>query len=225
MEKTEFLNRLTQAIEYLKNNGKARKQEEIAELTGVAQPHVASALKGDPKRLTKGFLKKFAAAYADLINEEWLIEGKGQMEKPDKNTRPHIVSSSVAAGFMDAISKGEYNPELCRMIPWINNYDFTVEVSGDSMFPVLMDGDILACRRLTDRLNLPIGHICVFDTLGGAMVKELASVNHETVTLHSVNPRHHDFDVRHEDVISVALVVGYVRDVEHWQYPDFNDTY
>lgn len=225
MDKKPIFERFLQSIEYLKNKGKIHKQQDIADAVGISKSHMSDVMKDRGGKFSVEFLKKFATAYSDLINEEWLIEGKGQMEMPEKDMRPHVTNNSAAAGFIDAISKGEYNPKLCRMIPWINNYDFTVEVSGDSMYPVLMDGDILACRRLTDRLNLPIGHVCVFDTLGGPMVKELASVNPETVTLHSVNPSHPDFDVRHEEIISVALVVGYVRDMEHWVYPEFDTDY
>lgn len=220
MDKNDFLIRITQAVEYLKNKGKARKHEEIAETMGIARSHVTAALKGDPKRLTKGFLKKFAAAYSDFINEKWLLEGAGAMEKPDDSLRPHVATTSAAAGFMDAISQGEFNPELCAFVPWLNDYDFTITVKGDSMAPLLLDGDILACRRLTDRLDPPVGKICVFDTQGGAMVKVLLSVNEESVTLHSINPRHADFDVAHADIISTALVVGYIRDMEGWYDSD-----
>ena len=54
--------RLLQALEYLHNNGKALTQQEIAEATGIKQPNVSEDIKGKSARMTKGFLKKFAAA-------------------------------------------------------------------------------------------------------------------------------------------------------------------
>ena len=89
MNKEQAFERLTQSVEYLKDNGKARNQTEMADLMGVRQPHLASALNGDFKRLTEGMLCKFAAAYSDYINEEWLLTGEGEMAAPDKSMRPH----------------------------------------------------------------------------------------------------------------------------------------
>ena len=96
MDKDQAFARLTQAVEYLKDNGQARTQMDMAALMGVRQPHLASALNGDYKRLTEGFLRKFAAAYSDYINEDWLLDGKGQMEKADRrSTRPHIPADKA----------------------------------------------------------------------------------------------------------------------------------
>lgn len=182
---------------------------------GVRQPHLASALNGDYKRLTEGFLRKFAAAYSDYINEDWLLEGKGQMEKADRrSTRPHIPADKavVAAGFVGS-AIGSVQEDECEVrpvmapFPW---YDFTIEVSGDSMEPTLQDGDIIACEWLHGSTEFVHNRIYVLDTAEGAVVKRVERKGN-TLHCHSDNLEYPDFDVPVDIVLRSARVVGLVR--------------
>ncbi|MCM1369856.1 MAG: hypothetical protein NC204_05730 [Candidatus Amulumruptor caecigallinarius] len=211
MDKQQAFARLTKAVEYLKDNGKARNQSEIAELIGVLQPHVSSALRGDAKRLTENFLRRFADAYSDLLNKDWLLTGEGRMEKPSKDMRPHYPAT-VSAGFLGDVSTvTEADVEMLPKIAQIHkDYDFTINVQGDSMNPVLFDGDTLACRNLNRGDELIPGNIYVFDTkTDGAVVKTYLSETKSLIRLHSENPKYKDFSIPKED-IGVAEVVGHV---------------
>lgn len=210
MDKDKAFVRFKQAIEYLKDNGQARIQENMAALMGVRQPHLASAIKGDHKRLTEGLLKKFAAAYSDYINEEWLLTGEGSMEVPDKSLRPHY-DAKASAGFMDGVSEGKMSAEFRAMAIPLLGYDFSIDAKGDSMMPRIEDGDTLLCRVANDRLNPPIGKICVIDTKDGVVVKEIKSANQESLTLHSLNPAYRDYDIDLDIILGIAEVVGLVR--------------
>lgn len=210
MDKEKALERLTQAVEYLKNKGKARKHEEISEKIGIARTSVTAALKGDKRRLTETFLRKFAKAYAELISGEWLVNGTGQMQTPDPSLRPHFTENTAAAGF-STISMPEFSPQMIREMPWLGNYDFTIQINGDSMEPEFHTGDIVTCRRISDRLNLPVGKVCVFDTSDGPVIKMLRAVSDDSITLHSLNPAYRDFTLAPENVISISLVTGLVR--------------
>lgn len=211
--------RLIQAVEYLRNNGKARTHQEIADLMGARQPHVTSAINGDPKRLTKGFLKRFAAAYSDYIDEDWLLTGDGRMEKPDRrNSRPHIPAdkATVSAGLIgtaiNSVQDGECEIRPL-MIPF-QRYDFTIEVKGDSMLPTLQDKDVIACQWITDINQLNPSKIYVVDTKDGAVVKRL-TIQGDEFLCHSDNPapEYEDFTVPAASVLKVARVVGVVREL------------
>lgn len=217
MDKDQAFARLTQAVEYLKDNGQARTQMDMAALMGVRQPHLAAALNGDYKRLTEGFLRKFAAAYSDYINEDWLLDGKGQMEKADRrSTRPHIPADKavVAAGFVGSAigsvqeSECEVRPVMAPF-PW---YDFTIEVSGDSMEPTLQDGDIIACEWLPRDAEYKKGKIYVLDTNEGAVVKRITN-DGNVIHCHSDNPKYKDFIVDVDSILRIARVVGFVREL------------
>ena len=217
MDKDQAFARLTQAVEYLKDNGQARTQMDMAALMGVRQPHLAAALNGDYKRLTEGFLRKFAAAYSDYINEDWLLDGKGQMEKADRrSTRPHIPADKavVAAGFVGS-AIGSVQEDECEVrpvmapLPW---YDFTIEVSGDSMEPTLQDGDIIACEWLPRDAEYKKANIYVLDTNEGAVVKRITN-DGNVIHCHSDNPKYKDFIVDVYSILRIARVVGFVREL------------
>lgn len=205
--------RLHQAIEYLKDKGKVHIQRDIVVAISGNESNVTQALKGNPRYLTKSFLKRFAAAYSDYINEEWLLTGEGEMQVPDRSLKPHF-SAKAAAGFINGVSDAEYSGDFHPYVSGMPDYDFSIETDGDSMVPRIESGDTLLCRRLIDRMNPPIGDICVIDTKEGAVVKQIRSVSDETLTLHSLNPLYHDYEIDLSSILGVAEVVGLTRSLD-----------
>ncbi|MBD5307633.1 MAG: LexA family transcriptional regulator [Bacteroides sp.] len=177
----------------------------------MAKTHLSVALKGG-KYLTDGFLRRFAAAYSDYINEEWLLTGEGVMEKPDSSQHPHI-EAQASAGFMDGISEGEWNNKFHDLDSFMRNqyYDFTIRINGDSMEPNFLDDDIVMCRIINDRLNPPIGKVCVIDSKEGALLKEIAGETDGAIILHSFTPKYKDYSIPAEDVLQIAEVIGLLR--------------
>ncbi len=210
MSMTESFVRMHKSIEYLKDSGRLHKQQDIADALGMGKARVSEALKGKEGKFTEYFLQCFARAYSDYINEDWLLTGEGEMAKPSNEMRPH-VQAKAAAGFMDGISQGEYEDDMRPMIPFMKDYDFTIEVKGKSMLPDYREGDILACKISRDRLNPPIGEICVIDTKDGAVLKEIMDVEEDSIVLHSLNPRYKNYLVDFSDINRIAEVVGMVR--------------
>lgn len=201
--------RLHKAIEYLKDIGKVHIQRDIVNALDGNESNIAQALKGNPRYLTKPFLKRFAGAYSDYINEEWLLTGEGEMELPSKELRPH-VEAGAAAGSMIGISEGEYGNDMRQIIPGLPDYDFTIYAEGRSMEPRIESGDLLACRIVRDRQNPPVGKICVIDSRDGWAVKVIKKIDEDSVVLHSLNPEYADYSVDAEDILNVAVVVGMV---------------
>lgn len=202
--------RLHKAIDYLKDNGKIHIQRDIVAAINGNESNVTQALKGNPRYLTKPFLQKFARAYSDYINEEWLVSGVGRMENVSQTMRPHY-DARASAGFMDGISEGRMSAEFRAIAVPVLGYDFSIDADGNSMLPKIESGDTLLCRVETDRLNPPIGEVCVIDTKDGAVVKVIKEVNEDSLVLHSLNPEYADYTIEFSSINKIARVVGLIR--------------
>lgn len=209
--------RLLQAIEYLKNNGMARNHEEISGLSGVSRPNVTAAINGNFRYVTEGFIRRFARAYAEFINEDWLLSGVGKMEKIDtQKLKLHIPADKavVSAGFVGAAigSVREDECELKQVIPYLPRYDYTIHVKGDSMFPTILNGDIVACERLDGGVDFKEDKIYILDTDSGAAIKRVRRLGNSLIC-HSDNPEYSDFTIQSIEHIRIARVVGVVREL------------
>lgn len=203
--------RLNAAFELLRSRGAVHTVREFAAALGRNENHVSAAIKGDPKRCTLGLMKAIADAFPDLLNRDYLLTGEGDVAAPDRSLRPHFAARA-SAGFMDGSAEGETGT-LAAPVPGFD-YDFSIEAAGDSMEPTIESGDVLLCRRCTDRANPPLGKICVVDSKEGAAVKVVASATGSAVTLHSLNPRYPDYDVPLDALLGLARVVALVRTIK-----------
>lgn len=209
--------RLSKSVDFLRLNGVSRTQQELAEALGYSRANVSAAINGNPRYLTESFLQRFAKTYSDYINEDWLINGKGEMTKTDKNKmRPHIPSelAVVSAGFegkaIGSVSEGECELHpVMTPFPW---YDFTITVEGDSMEPELRDGDVIACQWLESSEELRPNKIYVVDSAEGAVVKQLDNTGKELVC-RSINPLYKEFTIQSSNVLRIARVIGLIRNL------------
>lgn len=210
MNKEELSVRFQQCIDCLKKKGKVHKQQDIADAMGISKSRMSDAIRDRGGKLSIDFLQRFARAYSEYINEEWLLTGEGLMEKPDKSMRPHF-DTYASAGFMDGISEGKTSAEFRNLAIPSLFYDFSIDASGDSMLPSIENGDTLLCSISDDRLNPPINKICVIDTCDGALVKQIKKADDEVLTLHSLNPRYPDRRIDTSSINRIAEVVGLIR--------------
>lgn len=203
--------RLLKAFDYLKDRGAIHTQTQFAELLGKTQQNVNAAFKDAPKRCTMGLMKTIADTFPDVLNRDYLLNGEGEVGVPDKSLRPHF-DAKACAGFMCGVSEPE-SGTMRPQFPGMREYDFTIEVEGDSMQPDIKPGDLLMCRFLNDRMNAPIGKVCVIGGKESAVVKLIVDANDEKVTLHSFNPdpKYRDYTVEDSDIVNIAEVVGLVR--------------
>ncbi len=137
------------------------------------------------------------------------------IDKAGEDLRPHFAAVA-RAGFMDDVAEGEYGDDMRPKISFLSDYDFTIEVMGESMLPKYKEGDVLACRIANDRFNPPIGKVCVIDSKNGAAVKEISGITENTIICHSLNPepRFRDYEVEFSDIHKIAIVIGALRLVE-----------
>lgn len=91
--------RLHKAFEYLRRNGLAHTQKDVAERMRASQQSVSSAMKGVEKVLTDNFLRRLNSAYGYMFNEEWLMTGDGEMlREPYSHTNVIHASNSIVTG-------------------------------------------------------------------------------------------------------------------------------
>ena len=179
-------------------------------------------------------IENILLTYSDL-SPEWLLTGTGNMFKSDtdKSTEAYKVSVEptklsnkrkgiplipidAVAGFPAADNDGVYM-EDCEhySIPEFEakGANFLIRVSGDSMMPLYNNGDIIACRKISDILFFQWGSIYVLDTSQGALVKrvEEAEDDADSILCISENPRFKPFHLPKSDIRSLSTIIGLVR--------------
>lgn len=82
-----------------------------------------------------------------------------------------------------------------------------VRVSGDSMSPVIRNGDFIAVRELTNTRQIFWGQIYVVMLDDYRMVKYVRrNSNPDMVTLHSENPAYDDMEVLRDEIRDLMFV-------------------
>ena len=82
-----------------------------------------------------------------------------------------------------------------------------VRVSGDSMSPVIMDGDFIAVRELNNPSQIYWGQIYIVQLDDFRLVKYVRRHSDPNmVVLRSENPNYDDMDVRRTDIHGMMLV-------------------
>lgn len=161
----DSLLRLNKSIEYLMDKGAIHKQQDIADRLAMEKGNLSRALKGNPRYLTEGFLRRFATAYADHISADWLIDGTGEMERADpKNFRPYVSED----GRFEESLKSDIVLPLIKVFP---DYDFSMKVKDNSMFPRLHAGDIVCCSWLKDLSSIIDNKMYVIESSAGTIIR------------------------------------------------------
>lgn len=162
--------RLKEAFEFLRSNGKVHTQKDLAVQMGATRPNVSGAFKGDPKILTDNFIKRFNNAFDDIFNLNWLLDGDGEMlnaqaDTANSNTqikvtyedRPRISHVSgrpyynvdFIGGFdlvlNDQTIVPEYNIDFA---PYNQDGVVWCNITGNSMQPKISHGDIIAIKEV-----------------------------------------------------------------------------
>lgn len=209
-------------------NGNKRAFAKAANISPTVVENVVGSRKGNP---SFEVMNKICANAN--ISEKWLLTGEGPMLKEEiegehlnlpmatlpkgtyredgVNTRPHLPYVAAAGSLSEGMEGGFlYQCERLPLIPTLPEYNYTMTASGDSMNPDIQSGDILACRKITDRRLIQWGRAHVIDTAQGIMVKRLYN-GHGRIICHSTNPTYHDFDIEHDEIYHISLVVGLIR--------------
>lgn len=162
----ERSDRMKKAYEYLRFQGLAGTQEDVADMLNRQRTNVSSALNGNPKYLTDKFIEDFCKTFG-TINPNWLITGEGSMLISDgKNTsvqqavnvpsisythgRPYF-NVDFLGGFDIIINDQTVMPEYnIDFKPYNKEGVMWCNITGHSMEPLVSNGDIIAIKEMKD---------------------------------------------------------------------------
>jgi len=169
---------------------------------------------------------KILSIYPDL-NWDWILTGNGSMLKSDnkisivdsdkKLCSIPLISIDAVAGFVGIDNEG-IRYEDCEQysVPEFekSGVEFLIRVSGSSMYPKYSNGDILACRKITDILFFQWGKVYVIDSSQGQLVKRIYEdkENPDYIILVSDNnEKYPPHPIPKSDIRSLSIVLGVIR--------------
>ena len=181
----------TKVEEYRESNSISTRSKAIHELVRAG---LASLKANDEQESVSNDAKDIVAAYQDLgtAAEKNMIRralNLGVIEEP-KTAQTKIIPllSTAAAAGPSEMDTGL--PWEQYTIPADSKADFAVRISGDSMEPVLTDGQIALCAEKTPQ----IGDVAVMMVNGALLVKQFIGDGHN-IYLRSINRDRKDADV------------------------------
>ena len=189
----------------------------------------ASQICGGAKVPGRGVLEEILTIFPE-VSRPWLYFGEGRMLVADaeksllakedapayEKTLP-LIPYDAFAGLpaVDNIGIAFKDCEQYYIPDFISRgADFLIRVSGDSMVPQYLNGDLLACTLIKDVLFFQWGKIYVIDTSQGVLVKRIMRIegDDEHVLLVSENKdKYEPFKFPTSDIRSLAIVVGLIR--------------
>ena len=179
-------------------------------------------------------VEKFYTIYPE-INPDWLITGKGDMIKSDKNlnvirnnrktTDGRIEEQEVPLYDFEATAglKDLFNSDTPRKvldtikIPNIPKCDGAISVTGDSMYPLLKSGDIVLYKQVAIEdiffgemylLSIQLNEWEEYITVKYVQKSEKGE---EYVKLVSQNTHHQPKDVPAHSISAIALIKASIR--------------
>ncbi|UTN06420.1 hypothetical protein L0669_11045 [Flavobacterium bizetiae] len=208
---------------------KGYKREEFFRIIGMTYGNFTGKAKETP--LNSSALSNILLEIPD-VNPEWLITGNGEMLKEGtktmiSETQTHTETEKqkeIPLISIDSISSyNEIDNKKTEGIA-INQYKipelegkgvkYLIRNSGSSMQPLYNNGDLLACKPLSDISFFQWGKTYVLETEQGTIVKRLfpCQDDSESIECHSDNSINYPpFTIPKSSIINVAIVVGVIR--------------
>lgn len=214
---SELKDRLAEA---LAQSGKSK--IELARYCGVSHPSVTNWFNGRTKELTSGNAMKAAVFLG--VSVQWLTTGKGNMN--DGIVSALHDEDDVPAGFIEI---PEYRVECgcgdratptfeevidakraVYRVDWFVDHAVSakncrrLKVTGDSMVPILFDGDSILCDCAPQQIVS--GKIYAFCFGDSVRVKRLYTKLNGGLTVHSENPQEKDEEISPEEMSQFYLI-------------------
>lgn len=213
--------------------------KELIKEMGVSQNEFASRIGTDCSNFSKQINGKLAITsvltnkiIVELgISKEWLIEGKGEKYKVTATTNSktitlptNIIRTTDATGakvYDIDVTAGPSGRSLMFSseqvigsinVPFINAENYIVKVSGDSMSPVINNGDMLAIREVKNLSLIFWGQIYVVLLDDYRMVKYIRKhENPDLVILKSANNDYDDIEIPRDEIRALFVVENIIR--------------
>lgn len=213
--------------------------KELIKDMGISQNEFASRINTDCSNFSKQINGKLAISrvltnkiIVDLgVSKEWLIDGKGEKFKAPATSNSKTITlpnnairatSTEGAKVYDIdVTAGPNERSLMFSseqiigsinVPFINPENHIVRVSGDSMSPVINNGDMLAIREIKNLNMIFWGQIYVVILDDYRMVKYVRKHdNPDLVILKSANRDYDDIEIARNEIRSLFVVENIIR--------------
>lgn len=196
----------------------------LSKTLGMSQSTVNNYFEG--RMPSVAFLQAILRAFP-AISAEWLLLGVGEPTRgnsgattADTGSTPHRQNKELvpyydvaySLGF-SIVSNGDATPSRYISIPQFGNgsADAVVNAYGDSMCPVINNGDMVALKKVTDIKNgILYGEIYAVETEDFSTIKRIdKSGNPNTFVLHPINTNGFaDNEISINAIKSIYKVVG-----------------
>ena len=218
----EAKERIKKAYEYLRNNGMAHTQQDVADIMGVKKENISRAFNGNMKYLTPNFIGRFNNAFGGIFNTEWLIEEQGEMlinPKQEKSNSKYsdiegkaipLLPVSAQGGRLNDFIVSVRESECERVVSPIKEADFAIPISGDSMAPEYPNGSQVHVKKINEKAFIEWGRVYVLDTCNGTVIKRITPSEKEGyIKCLSINPDpiYAPFEVCLNDVYGIYRVM------------------
>ena len=201
---------------------------EVARIVGVNQPALRDIVGTQQSKPRFEILSKIVEDTTLHINAEWLLTGKGAMQTRSidilhktpyhdaSNRSIPIYDINAAANLQTLFSNNSQHVVGEIKIPNAPACDGAIYVRGDSMYPLVKTGDLVAYKQLNNIESVISGEMYVVDfQINGDdflvvkyVQKEEDNIN---IRLVSYNQHHKDIVIPSSSVRAVALVKIVVR--------------
>ncbi|MDR3350738.1 MAG: hypothetical protein LBN98_03690 [Prevotellaceae bacterium] len=179
-------------------------------------------------KISEDNIVKFLTTYP-VVNPEWLLIGKGKMFRSAEPTaqQPEAIKSPTGIPLVSIAAVGGFgNAEFAIKESDVKDYyvvpkfkdrriDFMIEVAGSSMQPKYNSGDVVACTILKESRFIQWGKVHVIGTREqGILIKRLYpcdNMDKKCVKCQSDNEKYPPFDITHDEITGIAIVVGVIR--------------
>lgn len=202
-------------IEYLAFKKIGRNKFE--KMAGISMGYITN-LKNSPKQ---DILEKILHAAPDL-NRIWLLTGEGKMLAGDNEEYPRMSDNynegkpfydvPFTMGYDLPFNDNTSNPTCMIDFRPYNKCDFWCRATGNSMYPTISDGDIVAVKQVYDFSNAIISN----DIYAIVLYNELRAIKRlvdkgDKFILVSDNKEYEDQVVNKSDVRFVYRVMGSLK--------------
>lgn len=230
-ENTDISSRLQKMLDFIGLNA-----PEFAKKLEYNRPQtIYDILSGKVKPSYDFFHKLELSEYSELFNFRWIIGGKGEMLRQNaiitplsvnRKTKDGIIENqevpyydfAAVAGLQELFDSGTPQTVLQTIkIPNLPKCDGAINVTGDSMYPLLKSGDIILYKQITvDDIFFGEMYLLSILTKGQeeyVTVKyvQKSDLGNEYVKLVSQNQHHQPKDFKKNDISAIAIVKASVR--------------
>jgi SOS-response transcriptional repressor LexA len=215
--------RLIEVYNYLRDNLGVHTKTDFAEGIRITRPALSAAMNGNKAYLTNNLFTKICAKYPNIFNLDYLLTGKGELLLENElNNHPiyEIVSEQkgqpyynvdFAAGFNLLENDQTVNPDYFINCRPYNDCDCWCNAHGNSMYPTIASGDIIAMKRIYDFSYLINGEIYAIVTSNGLRTIKRVRDNGDTITLIPDNKEVDEQTIPKSIITHVFLIKGSLK--------------